>query len=227
MLDSEFPHGNSKLLQCLSLSYSVVLTHSGFISNSFVHLSRGRNSCVSSFKGWAGLAQTSSTTSIFSRTIFTRFRNSLLDSGKLCWLIRLYHRKLLWVLWISECRSSEKETRAAIFRNVLIRYLLRGENLNAISDTCEEQQQLYFCILCLRFIQCEAGKASENLTFILKQSLILSNVCVIVKFIWYIISNCLSYSTTAKITLTSILSVFIIGTRPIGDSNRPRLDKTQ
>ena len=52
----------------------------------------------------------------------------------------------------------------------------RGENLNAICDTCQEQQHLYFCILCLLFILCEARKASENLTFILKQSLVLSNV---------------------------------------------------
>ena len=43
----------------------------------------------------------------------------------------------------------------------------------------------------------EARKASENLSFILKQSLILSNDCVIIK------------------------------TRPIGDSVTPRLDKVQ
>ena len=43
----------------------------------------------------------------------------------------------------------------------------------------------------------DARKDSENLTFILKQSLILLNVCV------------------------------IIGTRPIGDSTTPRLDRVQ
>ena len=60
----------------------------------------------------------------------------------------------------------------------------RGENFNA----CQEQRRVYFCILSLWFILCEARKASENLTFILKQSLILSNVFV------------------------------VVGTRPIGDS---------
>ena len=29
----------------------------------------------------------------------------------------------------------------------------RGENLNTTSDTCEEQQHVYFCIFCLWFIQ--------------------------------------------------------------------------
>ena len=54
-----------------------------------------------------------------------------------------------------------------------------------------------FVFFVFDFILCGARKDSENLTFILKQSLILSNVCV------------------------------IIGTRPIGDSITPRLDKVQ
>ena len=41
--------------------------------------------------------------------------------------------------------------------------------------TCQEQQHVYFCILCLWFILCEARKASENLTSFWN-SLILSNV---------------------------------------------------
>ena len=60
----------------------------------------------------------------------------------------------------------------------------RGENFNA----CQEQRHVYFYILSLWFILCDARKDSDNLTFIIKESLILSNVCV------------------------------IIGTRPIGDS---------
>ena len=44
---------------------------------------------------------------------------------------------------------------------------------------------------------CDTRKASENISFILKQSLILSNVCI------------------------------IIVTRPIGDSIKTRLDKVQ
>ena len=39
---------------------------------------------------------------------------------------------------------------------------------------------IYFFILCLCIIFCDTRKASENLTFILKQSIILSSVCVIV-----------------------------------------------
>ena len=37
-----------------------------------------------------------------------------------------------------------------------------------------------FCILCLCIILCDTSKASENLTFVLKQSLILSSVFVVV-----------------------------------------------
>ena len=37
-----------------------------------------------------------------------------------------------------------------------------------------------FCILCLCIILCDTSKASENLTFILKQSLILSSVVVVI-----------------------------------------------
>ena len=37
-----------------------------------------------------------------------------------------------------------------------------------------------FCILCLCIILCDTSKASENLTFILKQSLILSSVFVVI-----------------------------------------------
>ena len=37
-----------------------------------------------------------------------------------------------------------------------------------------------FCILCLCIILCDTSKASENLTFILKQSLIRSSVVVVI-----------------------------------------------
>ena len=37
-----------------------------------------------------------------------------------------------------------------------------------------------FCILCLCIILCDTSKASENLTFVLKQSLILSSVFVVI-----------------------------------------------
>ena len=37
-----------------------------------------------------------------------------------------------------------------------------------------------FCILCLCIILCDTSKASENLTFVLKQSLILSSVFVFI-----------------------------------------------
>ena len=36
------------------------------------------------------------------------------------------------------------------------------------------------CILCLCIILCDTSKASENLTFVLKQSLILSSVFVVI-----------------------------------------------
>ena len=43
-----------------------------------------------------------------------------------------------------------------------------------------KSNNIYFCILCLWFILRNARKASRNLTFILKQSLILSIDCVII-----------------------------------------------
>ena len=72
----------------------------------------------------------------------------------------------------------------------------RGENFNASSHVSKATTYI-FCILCLNIILCGTRKVSENLTFILEQSLILSSVCV------------------------------IIVTRPIGDSITPRLGKVQ
>ena len=72
----------------------------------------------------------------------------------------------------------------------------RGENFNATSHVSRGTTYI-FCILCLYIILCDTRKVSENLTFILEQSLILSSVCV------------------------------IIVTRPIGDSITPRLGKVQ
>ena len=55
----------------------------------------------------------------------------------------------------------------------------RGENFNATSHVSRATTYI-FCILCLYIILCDTRKVSENLTFILEQSLILSSVCVIV-----------------------------------------------
>ena len=46
--------------------------------------------------------------------------------------------------------------------------------------TGQEQQHIYICILCLCIILCDTRKASESVTFIGKESLILSSVCVII-----------------------------------------------
>ena len=52
----------------------------------------------------------------------------------------------------------------------------RGENLNTTSDTCEEQQHVYFCIFCLWFIQ----EKCQKIFLPFWNSLIPSNVCVII-----------------------------------------------
>ena len=44
----------------------------------------------------------------------------------------------------------------------------------------KSKYNIYFCILCLCIILCDTRKASENLTFILKQSLVLSSFGVII-----------------------------------------------
>ena len=61
----------------------------------------------------------------------------------------------------------------------------RSENLIAISLPVTKSNKIVcthyvkvFCILCLCIILFDTSKASENLTFILKQSLILSSFCV-------------------------------------------------
>ena len=61
----------------------------------------------------------------------------------------------------------------------------RSENLIAISPRVTKSNNIVcthyvkvFCILCLCIILFDTSKASENLTFILKQSLILSSFCV-------------------------------------------------
>ena len=47
------------------------------------------------------------------------------------------------------------------------------------SNVCTDLVEL-FCTLCICIILCDTSKASENLTFILKRSLILSSVFVII-----------------------------------------------
>ena len=101
------------------------------------------------------------------------------DSGKL-------RNRLIWIAKHKFTNESQKlDTRR------------RGENLNAKSNIVSRATTYIFCILCLYNIQCDTRKASENLNFILEQSLILSSVCV------------------------------IIVTRPICDSITQRLDKVQ
>ena len=66
----------------------------------------------------------------------------------------------------------------------------RSENLIAISPRVTKSNNIVcthyvkvFCILCLCIILFDTSKASENLTFILKQSLILSSFCTCVSII--------------------------------------------
>ena len=66
----------------------------------------------------------------------------------------------------------------------------RSENLIAISPHVMKSNNIVcthyvkvFCILCLCIILFDTSKASENLTFILKQSLILSSFCTCVSVI--------------------------------------------
>ena len=66
----------------------------------------------------------------------------------------------------------------------------RSENLIAISPHVTKSNNIVcthyvkvFCILCRFIIISDASKASEDLTFILKQSLILSSFCTCVTII--------------------------------------------
>ena len=66
----------------------------------------------------------------------------------------------------------------------------RSENLIAISPSVTKSNNIVcthyvkvFCILCRCIILSHASKASEDLTFILKQSLILSSFCTCVTII--------------------------------------------
>ena len=97
--------------------------------------------------------------------------------------------------------TSELHSYAQLYSNVLrsweleawqpeVRTWQKLENLIAISPRVTKSSNIVcthyvkvFCILCLCIILSDTSKASENLTFILKQSLILSSFCTCVSII--------------------------------------------